>query len=122
MKKLFGVAFALFIAALCTLAFAAPSITLGWTYSPADVTTFGVVNFSVERKAEACASSALTFVEITQVPSNLRAFVDATGLLPSTTYCYRVAANGTTGKSPYSNLAERTTQGPPPAPTGLAAT
>lgn len=114
---------ALIVAALAfvfgAVSFAATPVTVAWTYSSADIATYGVTTFTVERKAEACAGSG-AFVQITTVAANLRSFSD-TQTTAGATYCYRVSASGTAGTSAYSNLAEKTVLGPPPAPTGLTA-
>lgn len=73
-------------------------INLSWT----DNST-GEVGFRIERRT---ASSS--FMEITTVGANTTSFSD-TGLLPYTTYYYRVRAYNFTENSPYSNTASATT-------------
>ena len=68
--------------------------------------------FAVER----CEVLACSFAEVAQVAANATSYNDS-GLSPSTTYRYRVAAFSAAGSSKYSNTAEATTQsGPPPPP------
>lgn len=88
----------------------AASVTLTWDYVASDVTLYGVTVFNVERKPEACVTPTgtgpgeLAFAEIATVSSSLRTYVDST-VTQSLTYCYRVAATGSAGKSTYSNTA-----------------
>ena len=60
----------------------------------------------IERKAVACADPSMGFTQIATVGPNVTTFADAT-VLEETTYCYRVAASNTAGKSAFSNTAER---------------
>lgn len=80
--------------------------------------------FEVER----CEGAGCTaFATVGQVGANVSSFGD-TGLLPETTYEYRVRAFNASGASGYSNTASATTPAPPPPPpppadpSGLGAT
>jgi YVTN family beta-propeller protein len=73
-------------------------INLSWTDNSTDE-----VGFRIERRT---ANSS--FMEITTVGANTTSFSD-TGLLPYTTYYYRVRAYTFTENSPYSNTASATT-------------
>jgi hypothetical protein len=115
MKKLLVCLCALFFSAA---AFAAQPV-ISWTYAAADVATYGVTSFSVERKAEPCAGVTVSFAQITSVANTDRSVSDPNLLTQNTTYCYRAAAVSALGSSAYSNTAEKTILGPPPAPTGL---
>ena len=103
-------------------AMAVAPVTVNFVYASADVTTFGVTAFSIERKAEACAGVNSAFAAIGTVGNTLRTFTDAT-VAASTTYCYRVRAVNAAGVSAPSNTAEKTTIADlPPAPTSVTAT
>jgi chitodextrinase len=96
----------------------ATQINLAWT---ASTDTFGVTGYQVER---CLGVSCTTFAQI-GTPTGA-SFTD-TGLIPSTTYSYRVRATDAVGNlSPYSNVATATTTIidtiPPTAPSALAAT
>lgn len=58
--------------------------------------------FNIERKAAACTSTTVPWAEIATVPSNIVTYVDL-ALTEGATYCYRVAASNTAGKSAYTN-------------------
>jgi suppressor of ftsI len=60
-------------------------------------------NFDIER-----SSDGVSFTPIASVGSNISTFIDI-GLLPSTTYYYRVASSNTVGSSAFSNMASATT-------------
>jgi hypothetical protein len=75
--------------------------------------------FNIERKAVTCTSSALPFSALTSVGKDVITYVD-TAVVEGTTYCYRVNAENTAGKSVFSNTAERTVPfSVPNAPSGL---
>ena len=75
--------------------------------------------FKIER---ASLISPLVFVEIAKTGANLVNFVE-TGLMPNTTYIYRVRAYNLGGESPFSNEARATTLPTRPlAPSSLTAT
>jgi len=78
---------------------APPSNVLTWDYLPADVVTYGVTVFNIERKSELCVGTA-PFVEIAAPTNGFRTFTD-TAINSGVTYCYRIAATGPGGKSPY---------------------
>lgn len=91
----------------------AASNVLNWTDN-----SNNEANFNIERKAEACTGSA-PFVEIATTGFNITTFTDAS-VQEGVTYCYRVAASNTAGKSAYSNTASRTVPFTvPAAPSGL---
>ena len=86
---------------------------LTWTDNSANETTF-----HVERKAVACGAAG-TFAEIATVAANVTAYDDTT-VAEGGSYCYRVAASNSAGKSPFSNEAGRTVPFTvPAAPSGL---
>lgn len=121
MKKLLSLAAVALCALFTYTVFAAVPVNVGWTYAGADVVTYGVTVFSVERKTEACAGTVAPWGEITQAPNNVRAFTDI-AVTPGTTYCYRVFAIGTAGKALTSPVAEKTVIGPPPPVGAVTAT
>lgn len=99
--------------ALTAAASGAASIQLAWTDNSGDET-----GFTIER-----ATGAGGFSTVGTVGTNVTSFVDA-GLLPGTSYAYRVAAVSAAGASSYSNTAAAATAQvtPPAAPTALTAT
>ena len=112
------------LAVLTSISFCASAATpvdVGWTYAGADVVTYGVTVFSVERKSEACAGNVAAWGEITQAPNNVRAFTD-TAVIAGATYCYRVFAVGVAGKALTSPVAEKTVIGLPPPVGAVTAT
>lgn len=122
MKKL--LALFLFAFAAFAHAQAAPQLTLTWDYNAADITKWGITGFQVQRKAEACAGP-IVFGNHVVVGAPLRTYVD-TGVVPGTTYCYRVfamapiTALNPQGNSGFSNTAEKLVLlGPPPPPANL---
>jgi hypothetical protein len=121
MKKLQSLLALAICAIFSTIAFSATPVNINWTYSNADVTTFGVDGFIVERKSEACADTIAAWQELTVVQNNLRTFTDS-AVIPGAIYCYRVFSRGVAGKSVASNTAEKMIQGPPPAPINVTAT
>lgn len=105
----------LMLAAMPIFAQAAQPV-ISWTYAAADVTTYGVTTFSIERKTEACAGTLNAWSGVGAVASTLRTFTDLSVVVAGTTYCWRVAAVSALGQGPYSNTAEKTIIGLPPAP------
>ena len=92
----------------------AASVSLNWTDNSTNEVTF-----SIERKAEACSGTTLPFAEIATVPMNVTTFKD-TAVAEGLTYCYRVAAQNSAGKSTFSNQAGTTVPFTiPAAPSGL---
>ena len=88
-------------------------VNLAWTYLSSDE-----MGFAVERctgTAAACIASG-SFSQTGQTGANVASFADTT-LHANTTYSYRVRAFNLNGNSPYSNVAEATTQAAPPPPT-----
>lgn len=89
-------------------------INLSWNDNSGDED-----NFIIER------DGGSGFSQIATVGANVTSYND-TGLNPSTTYTYRVAASNGVGTSGYSNQASATTDAPPPtipnAPSSLSAT
>jgi len=62
-------------------------------------------SFDIERKAVACATAG-TFTVLSTVGANVVTYTDL-AVTEGVTYCYRVDAANTAGKSGYSNTAER---------------
>lgn len=89
-----------------------------WSYLDADITTFGVTGFMVQRKQESCAGTG-AYAQVATVPATARSYTDA-DLIPGATYCYRVVALSAAGNSSPSNSAEKTVQSLPPAPASLS--
>lgn len=87
----------------------ASSNVLSWTDNSTNETLF-----NIERKAEACTGPA-AFSEIATVTSNVTTFNDVL-VIEGVTYCYRVAASNSAGKSAFSNTAGRTVPFTVPAP------
>ena len=86
---------------------------LTWVDNSANETAF-----HVERKAAACGAAG-TFAEIALLSANAVTYDDLTAV-EGVSYCYRVAASNTAGKSAYSNEAGRTVPFTiPAAPSGL---
>lgn len=80
------------------------------------------LNNIVERKAEPCAASTLSFAVVATLGPNVKTYTD-TQILEGTDYCYRVAASNTAGKSAYSNVAGISVPFTiPAAPSGLGVT
>lgn len=109
----------LLAAVLCLVAplgkAAGPQVNLAWDYAAADVTTYAVTGFAVEKKTQACSGTG-TFAPLATVANTARAFTDFAVTFGSTV-CYRVAAVNVTGKG-YSNNAEKVLALPaPPNPT-----
>jgi len=90
----------LFGTALCTLAQAATQNVLTWQDNSANEQSF-----DIERKAVACATAG-TFTVLSTVGANVVTYTDL-AVTEGVTYCYRVDAANTAGKSGYSNTAER---------------
>ena len=70
-------------------------------------------NFVIER-----AEDGVTFSEIAQVEADVVTYTDASGLMPNTTYTYRIKATNATETSAYSSAEQVQT---PPIPTAPAA-
>ena len=77
--------------------------------------------FWIERKAEDCAATVLSFAQIVVVGVNVVTYTDA-AVVNGSTYCYRVRASNTSGQSAYSNTAGRTVPTIPTPPSGLIIT
>jgi hypothetical protein len=90
----------LFGAATCTLAQAATQNVLTWQDNSANEQSF-----DIERKAVPCATAG-TFTVLATVGANVVTYTDL-AVTEGATYCYRVDAANTAGKSGYSNTAER---------------
>jgi hypothetical protein len=91
---------------------------INWQYSDADIVTFGVSQFMIQRKDEACSGPSTTYSNAGMVAASLRSFTDS-NVVPGGIYCYRVVAIGAAGNSPPSNTAEKAVMGFPPAPTNV---
>jgi hypothetical protein len=100
--------------ALTATANGAGRIDLAWQAATDDNSIAG---YQVER----CQGATCTnFVQLSQAPTGTS--MSDTGLLPSTTYRYRVRAADAMGNvGDYSNVASATTDDAPPAPAGLVA-
>lgn len=93
----------------------AGSNILSWTDNSTNETAF-----DVERKAEAC-TGILPFAVLASVGANVTTYTDS-AVQEGVTYCYRVDASNSAGKSAYSNTASRTVPFTvPAAPSGLGA-
>lgn len=120
----------LLFCATSAFAQAAPQITVSWGYLDADVVTWGVTGFQLQRKTDttvAC-TGAVPFVNLIVVAPTLRAYVD-TAIVPGTIYCYRafamapVTALNPQGNSGFSNVGGKlVTLSPPPPPANLLVT
>jgi acid phosphatase type 7 len=105
---------------------AAPSNLVATTFSSTQINLSWTDNANNENgfKVEQ-STDGTTFTQIAMLGSNTVSY-SATGLLPSTTYHFRVASFNDAGNSEYSNTASNTTSPPPPAlpsaPSGLTAT
>ena len=124
MKKIFAILAAsfMFMALIATPAGAVSPVVVGFSYVGADVATYGVTGFSIERKTEACLGTVNAWAVIGTTGNIPRTFTDAT-VAGATTYCYRVKAVNAAGSSPASGVAEKTTVADlPPAPSGVTAT
>lgn len=94
------------------------SIQVTWNVS------IGADSYTLERGNAACNPGS--FVVIANLPGvNSTNYMDANGLAPETSYCYRVLASNSDGNSPYSNTNVATTDAiplnPPQAPENLQA-
>jgi len=77
--------------------------------------------FIIERKTEPCSGTG-AYAQVGTVGVNIRTYTDSS-VVEGNTYCYRVAAVNATGKSAYSNTAERTIPSSlPAAPSNLVIT
>jgi len=116
MKKLFAM-----LLMFCSVsAMAAGTAQLAWDYTAANITAFGVTNFSLERKPGACTAAG-TFAEVATPAAALRTYTDP-NLTSGLTYCWRIAAVGAGGKSGFSNTVEKVIPfDVPPAPGNLTA-
>lgn len=104
---------------VCCLGLGTPawagSNILTWTDNSTNETAF-----DIERKAEACPGS-LPFAVLATVGANIVTYTDS-AVVEGVTYCYRVDASNSAGKSAYSNTASRTVPFTvPAAPSGLGA-
>jgi len=79
-------------------AFAATA-TLTWQDNSANETAF-----DVERKSELCSGTTGTWAVLSTVAANIVTYRDQT-VVEGASYCYRVDARNTAGKSGYSNTA-----------------
>ncbi|MDQ3665648.1 MAG: fibronectin type III domain-containing protein, partial [Acidobacteriota bacterium] len=99
---------------LTATAASSTQINLAWVDNSTDEN-----GFRIERCQDA---GCTTFVEVGQVGAGVTSY-NNTGLSASTLYRYQVRAFNAGGNSPYSNIAQATTQPPsaPAAPSGLTA-
>ena len=104
----------LFLVLLISTAAQAASAVLTWTDNSTNEQ-----GFDIERKAEACAGTALAFSKIGAVAVNVKTYTDTT-VSEGASYCYRVDAFNGPVKSGYSNTAGLTIPFEIPAgPSGL---
>lgn len=100
---------------LAATATSSTQINLSWTDNAVDE-----AGFELERSTD-----GVTFGKIQDIAANTTTFSN-TGLNASTRYYYRIRAVNSAGPSPYSNVADATTQAPPIViprpPTSLTAT
>jgi hypothetical protein len=105
---------------------AAPSNLVATTFSSSQINLSWTDNANNENgfKVEQ-STDGINFAQVAMLGSNAVSF-SATGLLPSTTYFYRVVSFNDAGNSQFSNTANATTSPTPPAlpaaPSGLTAT
>lgn len=90
---------------LCAGIASAASNRLDWDFPVAEEAK--TTEFSIERKAAACAATSPAFAEIATVAKTLRTFTDSAAV-EGVTYCYQIRAEGPGGFSPYSNQVART--------------
>lgn len=100
--------------ALTATAASSSQINLSWTDNANDETGFELEN----------STDGTNFAKITDLAANATTY-SHTGLNASTKYYYRIRAKNSAGPSPYSNVADATTQAPPVtiprSPTSLTA-
>jgi titin len=98
--------------ALSATAISATQINLAWTDNANNETGFNIYR----------STDGINFSLLTNVAANVTSYSN-TGLVPATTYYYRVTASNATGESAASNMASATTLAvPPAAPSALTAT
>jgi predicted phage tail protein len=85
---------------LTASAVSASQINLTWSDNASNETGYVV---------ERCQTAACTFTAIATLGANVTSYNNNTGLTPSTSYSYRVAASNGAGTSGYSNTASATT-------------
>jgi len=96
---------------LAAAAASSTSINLTWTNNSPTATAILVES----------STDNVTFTQIASLAGNATSYTNS-GLTAGTQYFYRVRAQNSGGTSGYSNTASAITLGPPPAPSGLAAT
>jgi len=87
---------------LCAVPAFAATATLTWQDNSANETAF-----DVERKSELCSGTTGTWAVLSTVAANIVTYRDQT-VVEGASYCYRVDARNTAGKSGYSNTAGTT--------------
>jgi len=106
-------------ASLSATASSSSQVGLSWSASTDNV---GIASYFIER---CTGSGCSSFAQIGTAPATSTTFSDG-GLIPSTSYSYRVRSNDVAGNfSPYSNVSTTTTlpdSTPPSAPATLGAT
>lgn len=90
------------------------TIDLSWTDNSNNETSF-----KVERALDNHGTPG-AWAQIISLGNNVTNYANS-GLSPNTIYWYRVRASNGSGNSPYSNVADTTTPGPPFAPSNLVA-
>jgi FtsP/CotA-like multicopper oxidase with cupredoxin domain len=91
-----------------------PQIALAWTDNSTNET-----GFTIQRATDTAFTTGLTSYT---VAANVTAYTDTTGVVPGTTYSYRVRADNTFVASAWSNTATVTFPAVPAVPAALTAT
>lgn len=128
MKKLWILGWLTALLAVPAIAQTAPSATLTWdVYTAAQITAYGFTGVGIQRKAEACAGTALQFTALATATGGATAttYTD-TAVATGKTYAWRVfgiapvSATNPTGNSAFGNCVDKTFPLPQaPAPTNL---
>jgi hypothetical protein len=95
-----------YVLAVLIVLFSVPAFAATATLTWGDNST-NETNFDVERKAELCAGTVGTWAVIGTTAANIVTYRDAT-IVEGASYCYRVNARNSAGKSGYSNTAGAT--------------
>lgn len=94
MKKLFAVAIVLMGLIGSAHAQSTPTLKPTWdAYDSATVSVYGITGYDVQRKAEACAGTTLSFSTLATVTGATNNSYTDTTVVPGKTYAYRVRGN-----------------------------